>query len=93
MPPRIGAKSTFVYSHISHGCPLMEHKQTASDNRDDSGKESSHVNPAFAFYVSDPITVAQNQASVCFDVPFFPEAILEVFSDLLLKPPSFPLFV
>jgi hypothetical protein len=85
-------KSAFVLSPISH-CPMKEHKHSDPDKQDDSGKSSSHVNPAFVFHVSKPETAAQNTASVPSDIPFVSDPYLDVFSDPLLKPPSCHLFV
>jgi len=87
------AKSAFVSSHVFHCGPLKEHKHSESENRADSGKESSHVNPAFVFHMSNTVTVAQYPSSVHSNIPLVFDPILEVFSDPLLKPPTCPLFV
>ena len=87
------AKSAFISYHVSHSSPMKEHKHSDSSSREDSGKESSHVNPAFVFHVGNIVTVAQNTASLHSNIPFVFDPILEVFSDPLLKPPSCSLFV
>jgi hypothetical protein len=92
-PHGLAAKSAFVSFHVFHCCPLKDHSHSDEGSGDESGKESSHVNPAFVFHVSNTITVAQNPASVYSDIPFISGPISEVFSDPLLKPPTCHRFV
>jgi len=87
------AKSAFISSHVSQCSPMKEHKQSDPNSQEDSGKKSAHVNQAFVFHVSKPETAEQNTSSVHTDIPFISDPILEVFSDLLLKPPSCHFFV
>ena len=86
------AKSAFVSSHVFHCCSLNEHKHSGRERREDGGKELSHVNPAFVFHVSNSVTVVQDTASLCFDIPFVFDTIGEVFLDRFLKPPTSHLF-
>lgn|GEM_PF-974840 len=86
-------KSAFISSYIFHSCPLKEHKHSEPTGGEHSGKELSHVHPAFVFHVGKPVAMAQNPTSICFDIPFVSDSILEVFSDPLLKPPTDHLFV
>ncbi len=87
------AKSAFISYHVSHSSPMKEHKHSYPSSREDSGKESSHVHPAFVFHVSNPVTVPQTPASLHSDIPFVSDPILEVLSDPPLKPPTCYLFV
>jgi hypothetical protein len=92
-PHGLAGKSAYISSNVFHCSPLKEHKPSDSNSRDDSSKESSHINPAFVFHVTTPVTVAQNTASVHPNIPFISDPIMEVFSDPLLKPPTCHLFV
>ena len=87
------AKSAFISSYITHCSQTKEHKKSAHDGRDADGKESSHTNQFFVFHVSNPETAAQNTSSVHTDIPFISEAILEIFSDQLIKPPTDTIFL
>ena len=86
------AKSAFVSSHVFHCCSLNEHKHSGRERREDGGKELSRVNPTFVFHVRNSVTVVQDSASLCVEIPFVFDAIREVFSDPLLKPPTSHLF-
>jgi predicted histidine transporter YuiF (NhaC family) len=87
------AKTAFLSSHVTHCGPMKEHKNSDTDSRDHSRKGSCHVNQTFVFHVSTPETTSQNTASVHTAIPYVTDPLLEVFSDPLLKPPPFALFV